>query len=33
VSRICTSSLSEKDHKILKSFDPYRDFSGVEAFK
>ena len=33
VSRICTANLSDKDHQILKSFDPYRDFSGVEAFK
>lgn len=33
VSRICTDNLLDDDRKILKSFDPYRDFSGLEAFK
>lgn len=33
VSRICNDSLSEDDVRELKSFDPYREFSGEEAFK
>ncbi len=33
VSRICTSQCDDKDNKVLQSFDPYRDFSGLEAFK
>jgi sarcosine oxidase subunit beta len=33
VSRICTGQLSVDDHRVLQSFDPYRDFSGEEKFK
>ncbi|MFA6691923.1 MAG: FAD-dependent oxidoreductase [Saccharofermentanales bacterium] len=33
LSRICTGELTEDDHRVLKSFDPYRDFSGEEKFK
>ena len=32
-ARIVLKRLSEDDHKILKSFDPYREFSGMELFK
>ncbi len=31
--RMCTGELTEDDHRILKSFDPKRDFSSEEAFK
>ena len=33
VARIITDELTEDDNKILKNFDLYRDFSGMEAFK
>ncbi len=33
LARICLDELSESDLRILKSFDPQRDFSGMEAFK
>lgn len=33
ITRIVTDELTESDHRILKSFDPYREFSGQEAFK
>ncbi len=33
VSRICDNDLSDIDYRVLESFDPYRDFSGMEAFK
>ncbi len=33
LTRMVTEELSESDHRILKSFDPARDFSGMEAFK
>jgi sarcosine oxidase, subunit beta len=33
ISRIITESSTKDDEKILKSFDFYRDFSGMEAFK
>jgi sarcosine oxidase subunit beta len=33
VTRICLNELTEDDHRVLKSFDPSRDFSGMEAFK
>jgi sarcosine oxidase subunit beta len=33
ISRICLKETSDSDARILKSFDPYRDFSGMEAFK
>ncbi|MBN2460256.1 MAG: FAD-binding oxidoreductase [Candidatus Cloacimonetes bacterium] len=33
VSRIITAELCPDDIRILKSFDPYRDFSGMEQFK
>jgi len=33
ISRIVTDELSEDDTRALKSFDPYRDFSGMEQFK
>ena len=33
LTRIVMESLNEDDHHILKSFDPYREFGKVEAFK
>jgi sarcosine oxidase subunit beta len=33
ISRQVTDSLNDDDEEILKSFDFYRDFSGMEAFK
>lgn len=33
VSRIVYSNLNQNDEKILQSFDPYRDFTGMEVFK
>jgi len=33
VARITMNELSEDDLKALESFDPYRDFSGMEQFK
>ena len=33
IARIVTNELSDDDNKALKSFDPYRDFSGMEQFK
>lgn len=33
IARIVTEELDEDDKKALKSFDPYRDFSGMEQFK
>jgi len=33
VTRITMNELSEDDLKSLESFDPYRDFSGMEQFK
>ncbi len=33
ISRIVTDELSEDDKRMLKSFDQYRDFSGMEQFK
>ncbi len=33
VTRICHNQLSADDHRVLKSFDPYRQFTGQEAFK
>ena len=33
ISRIVTGELTEEDQKALQSFDPYRDFSGMEQFK
>ncbi|PKN79022.1 MAG: sulfurtransferase [Candidatus Cloacimonetes bacterium HGW-Cloacimonetes-1] len=33
ISRICLNELTESDLHVLESFDPYRDFSGMEAFK
>lgn len=33
VARIISDEQTEQDKKILKSFDLYRDFSGMEAFK
>jgi len=33
VARMVAEEASEEDRRILKSFDPYRDFSGMEAFK
>lgn len=33
IARICNSQLSPEDNLILKSFDPYREFSGEEKFK
>jgi sarcosine oxidase subunit beta len=33
ITRICNNQLSPEDNLILKSFDPYREFSGEEKFK
>jgi len=33
ITRIVTNELSEDDKRALISFDPYRDFSGMEQFK
>ncbi len=33
IYRLVTDQLTDEDPEILKSFDPYRDFSGEEAFK
>ena len=33
VARIVMNDLSKNDKKALESFEPYRDFSGMEAFK
>ncbi len=33
LARICSESLSEHDARILQSFDPYRQFTSMEAFK
>lgn len=33
LSRIALGTVSQDDEKILRSFDPYRDFSGMEQFK
>lgn len=33
IARIVTNELSDDDKRALKSFDPYRDFSGMEQFK
>ncbi|MBW6514906.1 MAG: FAD-binding oxidoreductase, partial [Candidatus Syntrophosphaera sp.] len=33
LTRICLEELSQSDLRVLQSFDPLRDFSGMEAFK
>lgn len=33
LARMVTNELTEKDEDVLKHFDPYRDFSGIEHFK
>ncbi|HOZ01303.1 MAG TPA: FAD-dependent oxidoreductase [Candidatus Syntrophosphaera sp.] len=33
LARICLDELTESDLRVLRSFDPARDFSGMEAFK
>jgi len=33
LTRICSESLTESDKKVLDSFNPYRQFTGMEAFK
>lgn len=33
LSRICLDELTDSDNRVLSSFNPYRDFSGMEAFK
>jgi len=33
LARIVFDELSDSDHRILRSFDPYREFTGMEAFK
>ena len=33
ISRIITGEISVEDERILKSFDPNRDFTGMEQFK
>jgi len=33
LNKIIDNSLTEEEKNVLKSFDPYRDFSNTEAFK
>ncbi|HQO18238.1 MAG TPA: FAD-binding oxidoreductase [Candidatus Cloacimonas sp.] len=33
ITRICLENITDKDRKILESFDPYRQFTNQEAFK
>jgi sarcosine oxidase, subunit beta len=33
ITRICLDEVTDSDRKILVSFDPYREFTGMEAFK
>jgi sarcosine oxidase subunit beta len=33
IARMAAGEVTEEDRRILKSFDPYRDFSGMEIFK
>lgn len=33
VTRICSDEVTESDTRVLESFDPYRQFTGMEAFK
>jgi sarcosine oxidase subunit beta len=33
IARMVTDELSDDDHRMLESFDQYRDFSGMEQFK
>ncbi len=33
IARLCTDELSDHDRKILRSYDLYRSFTGMEAFK
>ncbi len=33
LTRMCLNEMTDSDKRILKSFDPYRQFSGMEAFK
>jgi len=33
LTRICLDAVTQSDLKVLQSFDPYRSFSGMEAFK
>ncbi len=33
VTRICNGNMTSDDERVLKSFDPYREFSGEEKFK
>ena len=33
IARMAAGEVGEDDRRILKSFDPYRDFSGMEAFR
>jgi len=33
LTRICSDEITESDKKVLDSFDPYRQFTGMEAFK
>jgi sarcosine oxidase subunit beta len=33
LTRICSESLTDSDKKVLDSFNPYRQFTGMEAFK
>ncbi|MDA3813815.1 MAG: FAD-binding oxidoreductase [Candidatus Cloacimonetes bacterium] len=33
ITRIATNELTYDDERVLKSFDPYRDFTGMEQFK
>jgi sarcosine oxidase subunit beta len=33
VTRMCNDTVTEDDVRVLKSFDPYREFSGEEVFK
>ncbi|MFO7660338.1 MAG: hypothetical protein R6V77_05445, partial [Candidatus Cloacimonadaceae bacterium] len=33
LTRICLKEETDSDKKVLVSFDPYRQFTGMEAFK
>ncbi len=33
IARLCLDELTADDQRVLASFDPHRDFSGMEAFK
>jgi sarcosine oxidase subunit beta len=33
LTRICCNEITDSDKKVLDSFNPYRTFTGMEAFK